>query len=130
MFGEPKARIRWQWLFLVPIPIEAYLKWAERPLVDWHEKRHNIFVEPIQDIEVQQKRFHVIIDLYSLSYEVKHMDNVSHEWYQIKRDSEGNLNVLQAKSLAVAQTLLSGTRHFTDEYYPWGSEGWDNALVK
>lgn len=74
-----------------PCAIEAYLIWAHRPLADWSEKKHNIFVESFQDLEVMQKRFHVIIDLQSLSFEVKNMDQVYHEIYEIKRDSEGKL---------------------------------------
>jgi len=71
--------------------VEAYLKWANRPLAELNNKKHNIFVEPLQDPEVKQKRFHVIVDLNSLSFEVNKMDEVHHEVYEIKRKDDGSL---------------------------------------
>lgn len=77
--------------FHYPSAVGAYLNWAKRPLAEWKEKKHNVFVEPFQDIEVQQNKFHVIIDLLALSFEVKNMDEVNHEIYEIKRNREGEL---------------------------------------
>lgn len=66
--------------------VEAYLVWANRPIAEYKEKKHNIHVEPFQDLELRQKRFHVIIDLNALSFEVKNMNDIHHEVYEIKRD--------------------------------------------
>lgn len=75
--------------FDYPTAIETYLEWADRSLDDWRQKKHNVFVEPFQDPEVKQKIFHVIIDLYSLSFHVEDMTTVRHEVYEIKRLDDG-----------------------------------------
>lgn len=69
--------------------IETYLIWAKRPLAEYKEKKHNIHVEPFQDEELNQKRFHGVIDLNALSFDVKDMKTVHHEMYDIKRDGDG-----------------------------------------
>lgn len=71
--------------------VETYLKWANRSLDDWKQKKHNIFVEPHQDPEVNQKRFHILIDLYALSFHVEDMKTVRHELYEIHRLDDGTL---------------------------------------
>lgn len=68
--------------------VEAYLVWANRPTSEYKERKHNIHVEPFQDLELGQKRFHVIVDLNSLLFEVKDMNDIHHEVYEIKRDGE------------------------------------------
>lgn len=73
--------------------IETYLKWADRSLDDWKQKKHNVFVEHFQDPEVNQRSFHVLIDLYSLSFHVEDMDTVQHEIYRIRRLGDGTLYV-------------------------------------
>lgn len=66
--------------------VEAYLSWAKRPLSEYQERKHGIFVELHQDLEVQQKWFHVLLDLNALLFEVKNMNEVHHEIYEVKRD--------------------------------------------
>jgi hypothetical protein len=75
--------------------VEAYLMWSNRSIEDWRVKKHNTFVEPFQAAELRQKKFHVILDLNSQSYEVGNMDYVHHEVYEIRRDSKnGQLLVM------------------------------------
>ncbi|THY40951.1 hypothetical protein D6C98_09454 [Aureobasidium pullulans] len=113
-----------------PTAIETYLRWAGRSLDDWKQRKHNIFVEPLQDPEVKQKIFHIIIDLNSLSFQVEDMNAVQHELYEIKRRDDETLTLRQAKSPIVAQNIISKTRFFTDKSYPWGSEAWDQVGTK
>ncbi|KAI5238321.1 hypothetical protein E4T42_09006 [Aureobasidium subglaciale] len=69
--------------------IEEYLKWSTSSIEDWREKhKHNIFVEQFQPLELEQRRFHVIIDLYSRLHEVHNMDLVHHEIYEIQRNND------------------------------------------
>jgi hypothetical protein len=78
--------------------IEARLNWSGRPIQDWREKKHNIFVEHFQQLEVKQKRFHVIVGLDSRSHEVENMNQVHHEIYEIKRINDGTLLVVDPQS--------------------------------
>lgn len=74
--------------------IEAYLSWANLSVQDYQDRKHNIFLEPLQPLDPQfapQKRFHVAIDLYARSYDVKDMKEVEHKIYTVRRDSEGNM---------------------------------------
>lgn len=81
----------WEYAHSYRAAIEAYLSWANLPVQDYRERKHNLFIEPLQPLDVPQKRFHVAIDLYALSYDVKDMKDVEHKIYAVRRDSEGNM---------------------------------------
>lgn len=81
----------WEYGHSYRAAIEAYLSWANLPVQDYSDWKHNIFLEPLQPRDVPQKRFHVAIDLYALSYDVKDMKDVEHKIYAVLRDPEGNM---------------------------------------
>jgi hypothetical protein len=79
-----------QW-FKYSTAVEAYLRWAGRPIEDYKERKHNVFVEPLQDPELRQTKFHMIIDFYSLSFDVQDMNGVHHEIFLIRRGEKDEL---------------------------------------
>jgi hypothetical protein len=79
-----------QW-YGYPTAVEAYLSWAGRSVTDYRERKHNVFVEPLQDPELRQTKFHIIIDFYPLSFDVQDLDRVHHEIFLIKRDDKDEL---------------------------------------
>jgi hypothetical protein len=79
-----------QW-YRYPEAVEAYLTWAGRSVTDYKEKKHNVFVELLQDPELRQTKFHIIIDFYSLSFDVQDLDQVHHEIFLIRRDDKDEL---------------------------------------
>ena len=81
---------RYSW-FAYPTTVEKYLSWAGRSVTDFEERKHNVFVEPIQDPELRQRHFHIIVDFYSLSFDVQDLDQVHHEIFQIGRDDKEEL---------------------------------------
>jgi hypothetical protein len=82
--------------------------WSNRLIEDWRAKKHNTFVEPFQAPELRQKKFHVILDLNSQSYEVRNMECVHHVVYEIRRDSKnGQLLVVYPRwRIQVALTTI------------------------
>lgn len=68
-FDEP----RYSW-FAYPATVEKYLSWAGRSVTDYKERKRNVFVEPFQDPELNQRHFHIIIDIYSLSFDVQDLN--------------------------------------------------------
>ncbi|KAH0353025.1 hypothetical protein KCU81_g1880, partial [Aureobasidium melanogenum] len=91
--------------------IVAYLQWANRSVSDFEQGKHECYVEFEQDPEVTQKRYHIAIDLYALSYEVKDMKDV--------RDGEDVEHEIYAPPVLAAH-ILRETRKITDESWPWG----------
>jgi hypothetical protein len=79
-----------QW-FKYSTAVEAYLRWAGRSIADYEDRKHNVFVEPLQDPELRQTKFHIIIDFCSLSFEVQDMNEVHHEVFLIRRDEKDEL---------------------------------------
>lgn len=77
--------------FSYPTAVTAYLEWANLPVQDYRELKHNVYVEPLQALDVPQKRFHIAIGLYTLSYDVKDMANVEHKIYAALRDPDGKM---------------------------------------
>jgi hypothetical protein len=54
-----------QW-YAYSTAVEAFLRWAGRSVADYEEKKHNVFVELLQDPEVGQTKSNMIVDFYSL----------------------------------------------------------------
>jgi hypothetical protein len=79
-----------QW-YGYPTAVEAYLTWAGRSVTGYKERTHNVSVELLQDPELRQTKFHIIIDLYSLSFDVQNLDQVHHEIFLIRRDDKDEL---------------------------------------
>lgn len=77
--------------FSYPTAVETYLSWAGRSVTDYKERKHNVYVELLQDSEVNQRHFHIVIDFYSLSFDVQDFNQVHHEIFRMKRDAEGEL---------------------------------------
>jgi hypothetical protein len=84
-FNKPYQRFRYSTV------VEAFLHGAGRSVDDYPERRHNVFVEPLQDPELKQTKFHIIIDFYSLSFEVQDMNEMHHEIFLITRDDKNEL---------------------------------------
>lgn len=82
---------QWEEFYSYRAAIEAYLDWANLSVQDYKELKHNVFLEPLQPLDIPQKRFHVAVDLYALSYDVKDMKEVEHKIYDVRRDSEGKM---------------------------------------
>jgi hypothetical protein len=74
-----------------PTAVEAYLTWAGRSVTDYKERKHNVFVELLQDPELRQTKFHIIIVFHSLSFDVQDLDQVHHEIFLIRRDDKDEL---------------------------------------
>ena len=77
--------------FSYPTAVTAYLEWANLSVQDYREMKHNVYVEPLQPLDVPQKRFHIAIDLYALSYDVKDMKDVEHKIYAALRNPDGEM---------------------------------------
>lgn len=81
---------KYSW-FSYPTAVEKYLSWAGRSVTDYKERKHNVYVEVYGDPEVHQRHFHIIIDLYSLSFDVQDFNEVHHEIFLMRRNEEGEL---------------------------------------
>ncbi|KAH0360134.1 hypothetical protein KCU65_g9570, partial [Aureobasidium melanogenum] len=113
----------WEDWVSYPAAIEACLDWANLSVQDYRERKHNIFVEALMPLDlphVPQKRFHVAIDLYARSYDVKDMKDVEHKIYTVRRDPEGNITVGLPRPERHVAHILRGTREVTDEKWFWG----------
>ncbi|KAK6001679.1 hypothetical protein QM012_002169 [Aureobasidium pullulans] len=108
--------------------IVAYLEWANRSVSDFRQGKHEVFVELQQDPEVPQKRYHIALDLYTLSYNVKdmkdvrNMEDVKHEMYDVRRDSEGKITLRLPHPERHVAHIIRRTREITDEKWPWEGE--------
>ena len=76
-----------------PTAVKTYLSWAKRSVTDYEEMKHNVYIEPLKDPEVNQRHFHIIIDFYSLSFDAQDFGKVHHEIFLMRRDEEGELSV-------------------------------------
>ena len=77
--------------------IQCYFQWAKlsSPSENDHSpKRYFAHVEPFQALELQQRTFHVILDIQPLQpvkNEDVDLDIIPHEIYQIRRKPGGDL---------------------------------------
>jgi len=79
--------------FTYPTAVKTYLSWVKRSVTDYEDMKHNVYVEPLQDPEVNQRKFHIVIDFYALSSSVQDFGKVHHEIFLMRRDEEGELSV-------------------------------------
>ena len=129
---------KYSWLSY-PTAVKAYLSWAKRSVTDYEEMKHNVYVEPLQDPEVNQRHFHIVIDFYSLSFDVQDFNQVQHEIFLMRRDEESKLSVglvylgdfnvadtfrqvMEVKQPAEAQNFIRKIRSYTDYRVPWGTD--------
>lgn len=75
--------------------IRAYLIWAKRPIDeyegDYETRRHFAHVEPFQAPELNQKTFHVILDMEQHALDQTDFDCLPHEIYRVRRNDKGDL---------------------------------------
>lgn len=75
--------------------INTYLIWAGRPTDeyqgDYQMRRHFAHVEPFQAPELNQKTFHVILDIEQHSLREADFDQIPHEIYRVRRNEDEDL---------------------------------------
>ncbi len=75
--------------------INTYLIWAGRSIQeyegDYQTRRHFAHVEPFQAPELNQKTFHVILDIEQHSLRYANFDHIPHEIYRVRRNENGDL---------------------------------------
>jgi len=71
--------------------IKTYLAFAGHPITEWEEDRHYAHIEPFQDPELRQTRFHITLDMEQDSIENPDFGKLPHEVYRIRRDGHGEL---------------------------------------
>ena len=75
--------------------IKTYLIWAGRHTHEYEgeyqTRRHFAHVEPFQALELNQKTFHVILDIEQHSLAEADFDSLPHEVYRVRRNEEGDL---------------------------------------
>ena len=75
--------------------IDTYLIWAGRSTHeykgDYETRRHFAHIEPFQAPELNQKTFHVILDIEQHSLREANFDHIPHEIYRVRRNEEGGL---------------------------------------
>jgi len=71
--------------------IKTYLAFAGRPTLEWEEQRHFAHMEPFQDPDVQQTRFHITLDVEQALAENPDFGKLPHEIYRVRRDEKGEL---------------------------------------
>ena len=75
--------------------IQAYLRWAGLQLSEVEEesatKGYFAHVEPFQAPEVNQKTFHVIVDIQQQALDHVDFDDLLHEVYRVRRKLDGDL---------------------------------------
>jgi hypothetical protein len=81
-----------------PDAIRAYLTWAGRPTSEYEgpyqTRKHFAHVEPFQDPEIKQTRFHVVLDMEQYMLDNPDPATVTHEIYRVRRNTEGDLYYL------------------------------------
>src|ERR1700728_1541217 len=68
--------------------INAYLLSSGRPLDEYERGKHFAHVEPFQAPEVNQSKFHVVLDIEQQLLDKPNFDTVSHEIYNVRRDKD------------------------------------------
>ncbi|KAL6716099.1 hypothetical protein ACLMJK_005665 [Lecanora helva] len=106
--------------------LQAYFKWAELEEFERQEGKNNFWtvVQPIQDADVGQRSFHVIVDIHYGSPGDPSVKSIPHELYAVRREPDGELRVHPYRNPLIAQNTLSKIRQFSDELYPYA--GWRN----
>ena len=70
---------------------ETHLAFAGRLTSEWEEQRHFAHIEPFQDPEIRQARFHITLDMEQALTENPNFGNLPHEMYRVRRDVKGEL---------------------------------------
>jgi hypothetical protein len=71
--------------------IKTYLTFAGRPTSEWEEQKHFAHIEPFQDSEIRQTRFHITLDMEQALAKNPDFGKLPHEIYRIRRDEHGEL---------------------------------------
>ena len=72
--------------------IDAYWRWLEHELeTDATNSDYFAHVEPFQAPELQQKTFHVILDIQYSALRFETFDDIPHEVYRVRRKDDGHL---------------------------------------
>ncbi|KAF2007157.1 hypothetical protein P154DRAFT_378025, partial [Amniculicola lignicola CBS 123094] len=100
--------------------IKTYLAFAGRPTTEWEEDRHYAHIEPFQDPELRQTRFHITLDMEQDSTENPDFGNLPHEVYRIRRDGQGKLRVTLIQNPLERENFIRKFREYSDILYPWG----------
>jgi hypothetical protein len=78
--------------------IRAYLTWAGRSTSEYEgpyqTRKHFAHVEPFQEPEIKQTRFHVVLDMEQDMLKSPNLATVPHEIYRVRRNAEGDLYYL------------------------------------
>ena len=66
--------------------ISTFLTFQGRLSDEKEKQKHYVHIEPLQDPEVQQASFHMVIDMEALAVPDALLSNMPHEFYRVARD--------------------------------------------
>ncbi len=71
--------------------IEAYIAFAGHYVNELEEDKHYAHIEPYQAPELQQRSFHIILDIEKDLLDSPNVQKLPHEIYRVRRDKQGKL---------------------------------------
>jgi len=71
--------------------IEAYISFAGHPVNELEEGKHFTHIEPFQAPELQQRSFHIVLDIEKDMLDNPNIQKLPHEIYHVRRDRQGRL---------------------------------------
>lgn len=71
--------------------IEAYIAFAGYSVNELEEGKHYAHIEPYQAPELQQRSFHIILDIEKDMLDNPNVQKLPHEIYRVRRDKRGIL---------------------------------------
>lgn len=71
--------------------IMAYLKSAGRPVDEIQKRIHHSHIEPFQPPELNQKSFHIVLDIEKDMLREPNLETVEHEVHRVRRAEDGTL---------------------------------------
>jgi hypothetical protein len=71
--------------------IKSYLAFAGREPAEWEKRIHFAHIEPFQDSELRQTRFHITLDIEQDLVETPDFEKLLHEVYRVRRDGKREL---------------------------------------
>ncbi|KAF9729882.1 hypothetical protein PMIN01_11815 [Paraphaeosphaeria minitans] len=100
--------------------IKTYLAFDGRPATELEGDRHYAHIEPFQDPELRQTRFHITLDMEQNLTKSPDFAKLPHEVYHIRRNKHGKFQVTPIENSLERENLLAKIRQFSDLFYPWG----------
>lgn len=71
--------------------IKAYLAFAQLPITEISGPRLCAHIEPFQNPELQQRSFHITLDMEPHQLSDPEFDKLPHELYRVRRNEDGIL---------------------------------------